>query len=200
MSRLEQRKLFVTREFEITEKGLKYKFKNLTSSLELEIPFEEIGTKRIDQKLTSNRFLAFALFMSAASLAKVYYLFKGDHTDYIFTLVVVCISILLFFVTYYLSKESILLESVNPPFIEFYSKRPDEHTVEDFIHELQLTTKNYLIKKYAERDLNIPVESQLETISLLKNRNIINEKEYEELTNRLTKPNHNPIGFGHHTS
>lgn len=54
IERLEQRKLFVKREFELKEKGLNYRFKNLTSSFELEIPYEEIGTKRINQTQANN--------------------------------------------------------------------------------------------------------------------------------------------------
>ena len=196
MDKLEQSKLFVKRKFELTDKGLVYEFKNLTSSLKLEIPYEEIGTKRIYQKLTNNNLLFFAIFMFFASAAKTYYFIIGEHDDVIFTLVVQSIFVFTSFMTYYGYKDYVLIEAVNPPFIEFYAKRPNEETVENFINELQNRTKTYLIRKYAERDNNISLESQLETVSILKNRNIINEVEYEELTNKLTKPKNNPIGFG----
>ena len=196
MDKLEQRKLFVKRKFELTDKGLMYEFKNLTSSLKLEIPYEEIGTKRIYQRLTNNQSLFFAIFMFFASAAKTYYFIVGEHDDLIFTLIVLSIFVLAFFMAYYGYKDYVLIEAVNPPFVEFYSKRPNEEIVEKFINELQIRTKNFLIKKYAERDNNIALETQLETISILKNRNIIDEKEYEELTNKFTRPKNNPIGFG----
>ena len=134
------------------------------------------------------------MFFAAGS--KIYFLLIGDHEDYIFTLVVLAIFIFSFFVAYYGHKDYILIEAVNPPFIEFYAKRPDKTTVENFIKALQLKTKEFLIKKYAERDNNISIESQLETVNILKNRNIISEAEYHELTNKLTKVKNKPIGFG----
>lgn len=196
MNILEQRKLFVKRKFELTDKGLKYEFTNLTSSLELEIPYEEIGTKKIYQRLTNNNFLVLAIFMFLSSAAKTYYFIVGEHTDLVFTLIVLTIFVVVSLFAYYGYKDCVLIESVNPPFIEFYSKRPDKVSVESFITEVQRRTKSFLVKKYAERDNNIPLETQLETISILKNRNIIDEKEYEELTNKLTRPKNNPIGFG----
>jgi hypothetical protein len=196
MEALEQKKLFVKRKFELTDKGLRYEFKNLTSSLNIEIPYEEIGTKKIYQKLTNNNFLILTIFMFFASTAKAYYFVVGEHNDLIFTLIVLAIFIVSALFAYYGYKDYVLIDAVNPPFIEFYAKRPDEDTVEKFIIELQKKTKNFLIKKYAERDNNIAIETQLETISILKNRNIIDETEYVELTNKLTKPKNNPIGFG----
>lgn len=195
MDKLEQRKLFVTRKFELTDKGLKYEFKNLTSSIRLEIPYEEIGTKRIYQTMTNNLSLVFAIFMFFSSTAKTYYYFTGEHDDLIFTLIVLTIFVGAFFSAYYGHRDYILIESASPPYIEFYSKRPNEEVVYEFINELQKRTKEFLIKKYAERDVNVPIESQLETITVLKNRNIIDQYEYEELTNKLKKHNSNPIGF-----
>jgi hypothetical protein len=196
MDKLEQKKLFVKRSFKLTDKGLRYEFKNLTSSLDLEIPYEEIGTKKIYQKLTNSNFLVLTIFMFFASTAKTYYFIIGEHDDLVFTLIVLAIFAVSGLFAYHGYKDYVLIEAINPPFIEFYSKRPDKDTVENFISELQRRTKNFLIKKYAERDNNIALETQLETISILKNRNIIDEKEYEELTNKLTKPKNNPIGFG----
>lgn len=134
--------------------------------------------------------------MCIASFAKTFYLFKGEHNDYIFTAVVLGIFIFSVFLTYYGYKNYILIEAVNPPFIELYASRPNMEAVEDFIIEMHKRTKQYLIKKYAERDMNVPLESQLETLSILKNRSIINNEEYDELTVHLTRPKNNPIGFG----
>jgi hypothetical protein len=195
MNTLEQKKIFVRRRYELTNKGLKYQFKNLTSSLEIEIPYEEIGTKKVYEKISNNNSLAFAVFMFFASAAKTYYFIIGEHDDTIFTIIVIGIFIFSFFMAFYGFRNYVLIEAMNPPFIEFYAKRPDKDTVEKFLTELQTRTKNFLIKKYAERDFNISLEAQLETLSQLKNRDIIDEREYEDLTNKLIKPK-NPIGFG----
>ena len=196
MCKLEQRKLFVKKSFELGDNGLMYKVKDLTSSVELEIPYEEIGVKRIDQNITNNFFLLFTIFMFFAAGAKIYFLLKGDHTDYIFTAVVIGVFFLSCLIAYNGNRKSILIDALHPPFIEFYAGRPDRESVEKFITELRLRTKTFLIKKYAERDRNIPIETQLEAINVLKNRNIITQSEYIELINNLTKPNSNPIGFG----
>jgi hypothetical protein len=105
MDKLEQRKLFVRRKFELTDKGLKYEFKNLTSLLKLEIPYEEIGTKRIHQRLTNNQSLLFAIFMFFASAAKTYYFIIGEQNDLIFTLIVFSIFVLAFSIAYYGYKD-----------------------------------------------------------------------------------------------
>ena len=196
MEKLVQTKLFVKRTFEFTDTGVRYEFRNLTSSLKLEIPYEEIGTKRIYQRFAHNGAVALAVFMLFASFAKTYYFIIGEHDDLIFTLIVLAIFGLTLFMVYFGYRDMVLVEAVNPPFLEFYAKRPSKGEVEKFLSELQLRTKTYLIKKYGERDHNIPVESQLEALNVLKNRNIISEQEYQELTNELTKPKSRSIGFG----
>ncbi len=195
MEKLQQRKLFVTRSFEFTSKGLLYKFKNLTSSFEIEIPFEEIGRRKIYQRLTNNQALFFAIFMLCAASAKTYYFITGEHDDLIFTLIVLGIFLATSLFTYHSFKDIILIEASNPQFIEFYSGRPNKETVENFLSELHSRSKQFLIKKYAERDFNLPLETQLEMISLLRNRDVIDQKEYQELTNKLSGPKSNPIGF-----
>jgi hypothetical protein len=60
---LHQRKLFTVREFSFKENGLHLKVKNLASSYEVEIPFEEINLKKIiRQKKTDSVIIILPIF------------------------------------------------------------------------------------------------------------------------------------------
>ncbi|MEO5570928.1 MAG: hypothetical protein ABIT08_08800 [Bacteroidia bacterium] len=195
MNKLIQRKLFLKREFELSDKGLKYKVRNLSSYFEVEIPYEEIGIKRIDQKATNNTLLIFSCFLFIVLISKIYFLATEQHNDYTVTLVILFGFLFVLLLTYLGYKDIVLIEAQNPSFIEFFANRPSKEVVEKFISELKSRTKGYLINKYAERDSKISIENQLHKINWLKDRNVIDEKEYEELTNKLIKPDIKSIGF-----
>jgi hypothetical protein len=188
MDRLNQQKLFVKKEFILGEKGLTVNYRNLIRSSTLEIPYEDIGSQRLHKKTNGSRQLRFAVFMLAASGAKAYYLFAGEHDDYVFTIVVLGIFLISCLMTYYAYNELSVIECTTHADIRFYTKRPDEQTVDNFILALQTKTKAFLVRKYAELDATASERERLDLIDLLRRRKFITETEYEGLISKTAIP------------
>jgi len=72
-------------------------------------------------------------------------------------------------------------------FLVFIRNKPDEYSVDQFIKELQLTIKNYLIKKYGTVDKDLPIEGQLNNLMWLKNSGHLSEEEFNERKDKLLK-------------
>ena len=79
--------------------------------------------------------------------------------------------------------------------IGFYDKNPSEEAIEEFLEILKTKTFAYLKEKYAIIDKDLPVEKQIENLNFLKERNVITEKEYEALIEKLKKDNIDVKGF-----
>ena len=79
--------------------------------------------------------------------------------------------------------------------IDFYDKNPSEEAMDEFLETLKTKTFNYLKEKYAVIDIDLPVEKQIENLNFLKERNVITEKEYEELKEKLKNINIDVKGF-----
>lgn len=196
MISLSQRKLFVKRNFEITTKGLNYEFSNLFDRLKIEIPFEDIGLRRIDQTTSNKLYILFSAFMTLVFLSKTYYLIIGENNDFGMTIAVFLIMLFAYSIAYYDNKDFVLIECSNPNYIEFYSKRPSKGEVDTFINTLHAKTKEFLINKYTVRDFNIPLDNQIEQVYWLKNRDLITNEQYEAIVQDWNAPKSvNIIGF-----
>ena len=73
--------------------------------------------------------------------------------------------------------------------IDFYDKNPNEEAMDEFLETLKTTSFTYLKEKYAVIDIGLPVEKQIENLNFLKERNVITEKEYEALKEKLKNIN-----------
>ena len=69
----------------------------------------------------------------------------------------------------------------------FNLKKPNPEIVNEFIALLQKRIKEFLKSKYGTIDRDLPLEPQLNNYTWLKNRNIINEEEFNTLKNKLLK-------------
>ena len=81
--------------------------------------------------------------------------------------------------------------------IDFYDKNPSEEAMDEFLEILKTKTFTYLKEKYAVIDIDVPAEKQIENLKFLKDRNVITEKEYEELKEKLKNINIDVKGFKH---
>ena len=79
--------------------------------------------------------------------------------------------------------------------IDFYDKNPNEEAMGKFLATLKTRTFTFLKEKYAVIDLDLPTEKQIENLNFLKERNVITEKEYEALKERLKNIKPDVKGF-----
>jgi len=192
-----QKKLFLKKSFCLTETGLYFKESNLTNSYEIEIPYQEINySKRSKQKKVDYFFKALAILFGLASLLNLVLLINGNFIlDWKNLLVTTSLTFVFTLLAYLKSNKLIFIPTENEGLIEFFEARPDKHTVNLFLDNLSKNITSFLKKKYATLDKDLPVDHQLSNLILLKEKDILNEEEFNTLKNELLKSGKNPIGF-----
>ncbi len=194
-----QKKLFLAREFTLEKGFLRIRFRNLTSSEEFNIPYEEIDfSKTVWQKETDNVMLIVTLVFGAFFLINI---FNADnYADRsgligvsIFLFIVTCLSGL---ITYIKSKNVLLIPTHNNGYLEFIKNKPNKDEFEAFIKKLSDEIALFLKSKYAKIDLEMPVEPQLMTLGWLREKDIISEEEFENLKHNLINKKQSGASIG----
>ncbi len=195
-----QKKLFLVREFTLEKGFLRIQFRNLTSSEEFNIPYEEIDfSKTVWQRETDNVMLIVTLVFGAFFLINIFN--PDNYPDgsgligvSIFLFIVTCLSGL---ITYIKSKNVLLIPTHNNGYLEFIKNKPNKDEFEAFIKKLSDEITLFLKSKYAKIDLEMPVEPQLMTLGWLREKDIISEEEFENLKHNLVnkKKGGASIGF-----
>lgn len=196
---LSQRKLFILREFTMNKESLNIKSRDLTSSEELNIPYEEIDTSKIiKQKQTDNIMLIITLIFGGFFMINILnpdnYKGEGWFGVAVFLFMVTLVSGL---ITYVKSKNLILIPTLNNGYLELFKAKPNQEQSDKFISELSSRITSILRSKYGTIDLEMPTEPQLMNISWLKDRGVITIEEFENLKSNLIKngKGNNPVGF-----
>lgn len=195
---LKQRKLLITKEFTFKESGINIKVKNLTSSQEVEIPFEEINLKKIiKQSKTDGLITVVCAFFGVIFLLGIILKISGkDDITWSTILLFLVFTILSGLITYVNYKRLILIPTANNGHFEILDGNPTKEITDRFINNLTLKTNSYLKNKYGQVDKDLPIDPQLTNLMWLKERNILKEEEFIELKNKLLgKRDNNSIGF-----
>jgi hypothetical protein len=196
---LAQRKLFKVNEFTLQEGSLKIKSRDLTSSQELNISYEEIDIKNlIKQKQTDNILLiitiVFGIILITNLLNPSNYKDEGFFGVSIFLFTITLLGGLL---TYAKSKNTYLVPTVKNGFLEIFKTKPNEAMVAAFVDELSIRIDQYLRSKYGTIDTDMPTEPQLLNLQWLKEREVLSAAEFEDLKSKLIKgiKRENLVGF-----
>jgi hypothetical protein len=183
---LKQRKLFVTKIFEITDNSLKMKISKPMGMVEMEFSFEEISRKTIRRKALNLWSTIVAALFIIGILITTYSHFtekKGSSVyDILFYLAFAVLFISLAIIRFENDVTVILHDKKG---ISFYANKPSRNEVEQFITTLHSTQKAYYLKKYARDDSYISAEQLSENLTWLYNIDIIKQFELEELRSRL---------------
>lgn len=195
---LRQRKLFNTKEFECRESGLYIRARNLVSTLEYELPYEEIFVKKIIRQKKNDGVIIlvgsfFALILIIGLIGRI--LGKNDITWSALALIFILVLISAF-IAFANAKRLILIPTANNGLIEVFDGRPNADATDQFVFNLTVNISAYLKAKYASIDPQLPIENQLANLMWLKEREVIDDQEFEGLKNQLFNPQGNPIGFG----
>ena len=171
----------------------------MTSSQEVEIQFEEINLKKvIRQKKVDIIIIVVGLFFGVIFLVNLI-LKVFDKSDITWGVIILLFSftVLSGLIAYVNLKRQILIPTSNSGLLDIFDGRPTKEATDNFIHYLTLRSNIYLKHKYGSIDRDLPIEPQLTNLMWLKEREILNETEFEELKNKLLGRNDktNPIGF-----
>lgn len=186
--KLNQKKLFVKKEFTLKEDSLHVIIRDLTSSEEVSILYEEIDTsKLIKHKKTDNLMLIctliFAMFFIVNLLNPQNY--KDNESPVGVLLFLFVTTLLCGLITAIKSKNVLLIPTAHNRYIEVYNTKKNKAQEEAFIAELSVRIHLFLKSKYGQVDVDLPAEPQLMSFSWLKDRGVITSEEFDELKKEL---------------
>lgn len=177
--------------FEIQKSGLNIHKKHFLDSIEYEISYDLINNKKkIQTTININLLVAGFFFLAIGFLTRI-----GSNEDV--TVIFILISLIFSVFAFVDRKKTITINTLDGNQIELFFNNRNKQDVVEFADQIITASNNYLLKKYSKIDRALPIESQLEGIQYLLNRDIITEEHYESLKNKLFGlDNKSSIGFG----
>ena len=174
------------KEFElINNTTLRIREKESGELKEWTINLESIGYNLIYQESTRKRLYIMASFLAAFLVFITISLFLSD--DFMGNLPVVIGAYVIFGLAIGGSLFSPLKKEIHlvggAVNLTFFKNSPSPEEVNTFISEIIRLSKQQLLNKYAKIDAELPEETMFTQLNWLKNRDILTEKEYEELKN-----------------
>ena len=197
--KLSQRKLFLHRELTLNDGFLNIKSKDLTSSEDLNVPYDEIDvSKLVYQKQTDNILLILKLVFGTFLLINIFNPAYYDSGGFLgVALFLFCATAFSGILTYVKSKNVTIIPTQNDRYLEIFRNKPSVKEHDDFVAELSKRVISLLKTKYGKIDKDLPVEPQLMNLAWLKERDIISEEEFNTLKSELMGNGHTngPVGF-----
>lgn len=197
MEDFKQKRFFNSKRVEFEFDGITFYSGNFLNAKEIFIPFDEIIPDAITRETkTSTLFIWITIVFGLTFSLALWDIFKIPFAVY---MVVVFFSGLLFAIflllTIFSRKYMLYVTTLSGYLIDFFDKNPSKSAMDAFLETLKTKTFAYLKEKYAVIDIDLPVEKQIENLNFLKERNVITEKEYEELKEKLKNINIDVKGF-----
>ncbi|MDF1518718.1 MAG: hypothetical protein RQ864_00450 [Lutibacter sp.] len=197
MEEFKQKRFFNSKRVEFEFDGITFYSGNFLNAKEVFIPFDEIIPDAITRETKTSKLFIWITIVSGLILSLALWdIFKIPFAVY---MVLVFFSGLLFAIfllmTIFSRKYMLYITTISGYLIDFYDRNPSKEAIDEFLKILKIKTFAYLKEKYAIIDIDLPVEKQIENLNFLKERNVITEKEYEALKEKLKNININVKGF-----
>lgn len=194
---LKQRFYFVTKRFEITSNSLKMDIKNPLNYIEDEFAFEEIS-KKLTRRKSPNLFTVVpGLACLVATFITTYsHFYQKDGNSVADIMMYAVPGAVLLMISAFNFKNIINLMLHDKRTVPFYADSPTKTEVDDFLAQILAEQKKYMLARYAKADPYLSVEQSSNNLQWLRDRNIINDFELEELRIKiLPKPGNSSVGF-----
>lgn len=159
-------------------------------SIEFEISYENIETKKIIETKVNFGLLYLTSFLTIMGL-----LFIFGRNNYISKIFFIS-AIMVLFIALATKLKIITIRSLEGNNLELYFTDRDKEDVLIFADKIINSTNSYLLNKYSKIDKDLPIESQLENLTFLRNKELITDEKFEQLKNQLLgKDNKQTIGY-----
>lgn len=197
MEEFKQKRFLNSKRVEFEIDGITFFSGTFLNAKEIFIPFDDILPDAITRETKTSRLFLWITIASGLIFSLV--LWDIFIIPFAIYMVLVFFSGLLFaaflLLTIFSRKYMLYITTLSGYLIDFYDKNPSEEVMDEFLETLKTKTFAYLKEKYAVIDIDLPVEKQIENLNFLKERNVITEKEYEELKEKLKNINIDVKGF-----
>ncbi|HTD98915.1 MAG TPA: hypothetical protein VK668_06490 [Mucilaginibacter sp.] len=183
---MKQKKLFRSKEFELTENSLRVKTSKPFDHIEIEYNLEKITAKFFKEKHPNVVFSLVALGMLLGVIVTVCSHFfdeKGSAWyDILFYFVLFLISLFFSWLNYESNYNMVLQDGTT---IAFYIDLPTDSEFSNFLCLTNKKQKDYLLKTYAKSDGYLTNEQISNNLNWLWDRNIIDAYELSDLRLKL---------------
>jgi hypothetical protein len=168
-----------TTEIEFLISGLKMSKKSVFEFVEYEIPFEQISNKKKVQSTISDGMLISAvIFMIFGILV-----FLGSEFEGGFFMMVIALILTIW--TFLRRIRVITVHTFTDQDIKLYFNRANKEEVMDLANTIISHSNSFLLRKYGKVDRALAIEPQIENLQFLRNREILDEDQYEALKDQL---------------
>lgn len=195
---LAQRKLFSKNIFTIRDKELHIITKTFNEEYQYSISFEEIGFGKV-YKIEKAKWIVPALFLAFFSVEFGLFiteLINGvDLKKILFWLFASIFFLLAAIGSYIDTNKKILFLTGGSQTVEILLDKPNQETVEDFVTNLHNSIKNFYKNKYAYIDDEVSSEVLLQRFRWLREIEVIDFLEYQQLKKQLNENGNGSIGF-----
>ncbi|WP_323756506.1 hypothetical protein [Roseivirga sp.] len=194
---MKQRKLFATREFDFKDEGLFVREKNLTSSHETVISYEDIAINNLSRrKKIDTIIIVVTAFFGLMSIIFLIAKISSEKTGWGEIIVMFGLALFSGIISYVNCKREVIIPLYISGGIILFERIPNKNTVDQFILDLKSKINNYLINKYATIDHDLPSEGQLNNLIHLRERKVIDDDKFRQLKESLLKgKSQSEIGF-----
>ena len=160
--------------------------KTPTERTEWIVSFDEIGHKLVYKSYPKTiKFLALGFTAILVTTLIVMAMLEEDTVDTRTLTILLLTWPVLGLLIYFFSDKNDVYLTGGAQNIIFFRNKPSEKEVDGFIELIISKSKDYLIQKNGQIDLDLPEEVQMNQFYWLRNSNIISEDEFERLKTDL---------------
>ena len=190
MEHLTQNRLFHKTTYSFYDHGLSIKSKGLFNSIEYNVPYEDLSDRVIYESKISD---GYKVGMAAIIIFLIVSIINKSNDMIVLGILALLGSLV---ILYYTREKTASIILIDKRILTINQKIPNQITVREFISSIETNRKEYLKAKYGKIDRDLPYEPQLQSFNWLKNTNVIDEEEFENLkTTLLRNSTEKKIGF-----
>jgi hypothetical protein len=194
---LKQRKLFSTKIFEIKDNSFRVEAKSFGGHTEYELKYEEITNRVIRRKMQHLYTLIPCILLFVLVLITLCsHLLEAKGSSWEDILLYAFLFLVFLVLAIFNFENVVEVHLFGTGKLLFYANSPNKIAVDNFITSLLKKHKEYLLNRYAKADPYTSPEQLAVNLNTLRDRNIIDDEELENLRNKLIpKPGAGSVGF-----
>lgn len=186
----ESRRFFKKYSIKLLKTGVSVIKTSPLESLEFEISYEHLETKKIIE--TKVEFGLIVIFLVLAFTGLLFLINDDRDVSKFFillSLLVLCIALIT-------KLRVITIKSYEGYIIELYFTNKNKEDVIDFADTIINSTNTYLLNKFSKVDKDLPIDNQLANLDFLRSKELITDEIFEQLKDQLLgRENKKSIGY-----
>jgi hypothetical protein len=162
-------------------------------------PFEtsefELSYDQIENKKSIETKVNFGLLVISSLAGILGFLFLFGNKDEV-TIGFFSISILVLLIAFVTKLKMIIIKSYDGSNIELFYTSKNKEDIITFSDKIISSSNDYVLRKFSKIDRDLPIDTQLQNLIFLRDRDLLSEGKFEHLKNQLLgKDNKSNIGY-----